>query len=323
MALGRAARSGILVKGGDTLERLANVKGFIFDKTGTLTTNAFKVLKLESKDGKNTDFLASVVVALEKYSSHPIAKSLLNELPKLHVITPVDLESVKETAGISVSGTLRGTPDTYSVGGYRLYNNDTTQTQADIVLLKNKDIVAGLKIEDVPQPGSKDLLMFLKGQGLDVAMLSGDRRERCMHLAKELSIDNVYFEKQPHQKLEIVTELQSQKAMAYVGDGINDAPALEAASVGIALATGTDIAMNAAQVVLLGGKIALVQDAHKLARATVRTIKQNLFWAFFYNVAALPLAASGFFSPLAAALIMTLSDVVVIGNSLMLRFKKL
>jgi Cu+-exporting ATPase len=194
---------------------------------------------------------------------------------------------------------------------------------ADIVLLKDLRLIASLNIEDSVRPEALGVIEELKSLGLSTAIISGDTDSKTRSVASKLSIDNFFGERLPEQKLEIIREKQSAGALAYVGDGINDAPTLAEASVGISLSSASDVAMHSSQIILSGDTLKHLPEAIRLARITVKTIKQNLFWAFFYNIVAIPLAACGFISPLAGALIMTGSDVVIVANSLRIKLARI
>ena len=320
VGLGRAARNGILVKGGRTLEQLARVKTIAFDKTGTLTTGNFKLKEVRPLNGLAQEEVLSIIKGLEQHSSHPIARSLVKELKG---VNPQDqLVEVKELQGLGISAQLSG--QEFKLGSYRLAESQTQDDQHQLYLLRNDELIAWVDLEDELKPGVPEMLQALKKQGYKTVLISGDRKEKCETLAKDLALDAVYAEQLPDQKLEVIKTLQSEGPLAMVGDGINDAPALAQADVGISISDSTDVAMHSAQVVLLAGN-----DTEKLVkvmqigRHTLVTIKQNLFWAFFYNVVAIPIAAIGLLNPMIAALAMAFSDVIVIGNSLRLRSKSI
>jgi Cu+-exporting ATPase len=191
----------------------------------------------------------------------------------------------------------------------------------DLVLTKNKKAVARIFLADDLKPEAKTALTKLKAMGLKLVMLSGDSAVKCQNTAAELEIESVFSRHSPAQKLAKLAELEAKTPTGYVGDGINDAPALSQARVGISLSNASQIAIQSAQVILHRGSLSALVEAVHISRLTLKTIKQNLFWAFFYNVLAIPLAAAGYLSPIIAALAMALSDVFVIGNSLRLRLR--
>ena len=322
VALGRAATSGILVRGGDTLERLAQVRHVSFDKTGTLTQGALNVGTLTTYNGYSQAEAQGLLIALQRSSSHPIAQAIVkayqgNGLHVPHL-------TVVETKGVGVEGRAEdGT--LYACGGLRIAKQHAIEISADLILLKNGALIASLSIKDAARKEAASVISKLKAMGLSISIISGDVREKCEKIAAELGIQRVEAEQLPQEKLLTLRTLQadSRNRVAYVGDGINDAPTLAEASVGISLSSASDVAMHSAQVLLTGATLANLPAAIKLARITVSTIKQNLFWAFFYNVLAIPLAALGYLTPLQGALLMTLSDVVIVGNSLRIKARSL
>jgi Cu+-exporting ATPase len=321
VALGRAATSGILIRGGDTLERLASVKQIAFDKTGTLTDGRLSVSNLKTYNGIEPDEAKGIIAALQRSSSHPIAKALSREFSNYK--SKESFTSVVETKGVGLEG-ITSFGSKYLCGGRMIMHaNGIELPDADIVLLKDLQLIASLNIEDSVRPEALGVIEELKSLGLSTAIISGDTDSKTRSVASKLSIDNFFGERLPEQKLEIIREKQSAGALAYVGDGINDAPTLAEASVGISLSSASDVAMHSSQIILSGDTLKHLPEAIRLARITVKTIKQNLFWAFFYNIVAIPLAACGFISPLAGALIMTGSDVVIVANSLRIKLARI
>ncbi len=196
------------------------------------------------------------------------------------------------------------------------------QTEADLVLLRNDTLLATLSMRDQLRPEAEQVVQELHALAIRTSIISGDRRSKCMEIAAQLDITAVFPERLPEEKLTQLRATQRAAPVAYVGDGVNDAPALAEAAVGISLGSASDVAINSAQVILTGNSLAGLPKSIRLARATVRTIKQNLAWAVLYNVTAIPLAALGYIPPLAAALLMTLSDVVIVANSLRIRWQR-
>ena len=180
-----------------------------------------------------------------------------------------------------------------------------------------------MDVDDEIKPDVKPTLDYLRSKGIKTILLSGDRKEKCESVAKTLGIESVFAEKLPQEKLAIIEQLSKESDTAMVGDGINDAPALAKATIGISLSTATQVAIQSAQIILLKGNISLLRKTYGISRNTLVIIKQNLFWAFFYNVIAIPIAAVGLLNPMIAAASMALSDVIVVLNSLRLRSKKL
>lgn len=322
VGLGRATKMGVLIKGAQTIEELAQVKTIVFDKTGTLTTGKFKIQHWEwFKSDELQNEVKDIVFALEQYSNHPIAKSLVEELqsPERNKIF---LKNIQELKGLGLEAEdFKG--NTYRIGSNKLFNLHEKYKKMDLFVFKNEELLAGIQIMDALKPRIVETLQQLKAMHIETILLSGDREDKCLRLANEIGISKVYAEKMPEQKLRIIEELKKLNKTAMVGDGINDGPALTTADIGISLSGASDIAVQASKVVLLNAEISNLPQALALARTTYKTIKQNLFWAFAYNIVAVPMAAMGMLSPMLGVFAMACSDVVVIGNSLLLKIKKL
>jgi Cu+-exporting ATPase len=321
VALGRAAKNGILIRGGDTLERLASVKHVAFDKTGTLTKGSLNVGEISLHVGQEASTAKAILVALQRASSHPIARAIISAYQGSYS-NDVKLHSIVETKGVGIEG-IGEDGSQYVCGGRLVSKRFGIETHDDIVLIKNGTLIASLQLRDELRPEAAQVASLLQRAGLSTSIISGDTVAKCANIAKQVGIEQVYAEQLPEQKLAILRQAQAQAPLAYIGDGINDAPALAEAAVGISLGSASDVAMKSAQVLLTGGTIAALPKTIQLGRLTVRIIKQNLFWALFYNIAAIPLAALGYISPLAAALLMTFSDIVIVGNSLRIRYRPL
>lgn len=320
VALGRAATSGFLVRGGDTLERLAGIKHVAFDKTGTLTRGSLTLGELVIHNGVSATEAKSAFTALQRGSSHPIAKAIMLEFKDFE--GRLSLTRISETRGVGIEGfDSNGTH--YACGGKRVAERFGLTNSDDIVLVKDGTLIASLSLHDEIRPEAALVIKKLHDLGISVSMISGDVARKCEQTAQALGISIVHAEKLPEEKLSVIRELQSSQQIAYVGDGINDAPTLAEASVGISLSSASDVARHSAQVVLTGNTLAALPATISLARLTVQTIRQNLFWAFFYNLTTIPLAALGYIAPLAGALLMTASDVVIVANSLQIKLKKL
>jgi Cu+-exporting ATPase len=318
VGIGRATRKGILIKGGRTLEAFSKVKYVVFDKTGTLTTGNFAIEAIHCPEGER-EAVENVIFSLEKHSSHPIAQSLLNELSHAQTLS---LKEVEEVEGYGISATDEA-GHRYRLGSYRWAQNLTEEDQHNLYLLKDDQLWASIDLKDEVRPEASEAIQSLKSYGLTPVLLSGDRAEKCQQVADALGIEEVYAEQLPAEKLAIIDKLNEQGGTAMVGDGINDAPALAKATVGISLSQATQAAIQSAQIVLLQGNLSALGDLLAIGKHTVLTIKQNLFWAFAYNVVAIPLAAFGYLSPILGAAAMAFSDVVVVGNSLRLRVKRM
>lgn len=336
VGIGKAAQNGVLIKGADTLEKLSHVKTVVFDKTGTLTTGNFRIKRVgiptsatqaamatvsvftdPAEESNSEEKARTVLYNLEKHSSHPIARSLVKVLQGL---PDLKFSQVEEMRGMGIRAT-DAEGNHWQAGSYETARHLTTDSQHTIYLLRNDQLMATFDLEDEIKPYAAELVRFLKGKGIRTVLLSGDRQARTEELAAQIGIDTVYAEKKPDEKLRLIEELSQQAPVAMVGDGINDAPALAKASVGISLSNATQVAVNAAQIVLLNDSLKNLERAFNVGRMTMTTIKQNLFWAFFYNVLAIPFAAAGFLSPALAAFSMAFSDVVVVFNSLRLKWR--
>lgn len=319
VGLGRAARNGILVKGGDTLEKFKDIKQIVFDKTGTLTTGQLHIRDFKTAGISDAE-LKSVVVSLEHYSSHPIARSILKSWAGA-VFVP--LKNVVETKGEGISGT-DDEGNQWQLGSFKMLNEEQQSRYAfDLHVLRNGVWTGGLNVEDELRADAADAIKALNAEGYKTILLSGDRKAKAEAVAREVGIETVIAECTPAQKMNELERLLHVAPTIMVGDGINDSPALAKADVGISLSDATKVAMQSANVILSNNHLSSLPKAIKLGRFTYQTIKQNLFWAFFYNVLAIPLAAMGYLSPIWAALVMALSDVILVLNSLRLNFRKI
>jgi len=322
VGIGRAARNGILIKGGSSLEEFAKTKNIVFDKTGTLTTGNFKIKNIQTLNGTSKEEIESILFHLEQRSSHPIAKSIVREL-KAKSIQQIIFSEIKELKGVGIEArTNDGT--IFKVGSYRIASEITKDDSHSLYVMKNNSLAGFVDIGDEIKTNAKETISFLMSNNISTFLLSGDRKNRCEEIANLLGIQNVYSEQLPEEKLQRIGSLAKSGHVTMVGDGINDAPALAKASVGISIGNATQVAIHSSQIVLLNEKdLSQLQTAYLISKHTLKTIRQNLFWAFFYNVVAIPVAAAGFLSPMIGALTMAFSDVIVIGNSIRLRNKKL
>jgi len=312
VGIGRAAKKGILIKGGSTLEELAKVETVVFDKTGTLTTGSFRVKRIEAYGMGERD-LQSIVLGLERHSKHPIAESLVKAWSE--DVIPYSFEKVNELKGKGIEG-QDDHGQTFFVG---IGSDDS-----DLCVKRNDEVIGVIDIEDDWKAGVPELIRWLNDQQIRTIILSGDNERKCRRLAERVGIDEFYSRQNPAEKIKHIRMWSKKERVVMVGDGINDAPALTQAHVGISLGKASDVAIHSAEVVLLSDSdLNLVKSAIQLSKQTLKTIQQNLFWAFFYNVLAIPVAAAGLLNPMVAALSMAFSDVIVIGNSLRLRIKSL
>jgi Cu+-exporting ATPase len=317
--IGRAAKAGILFRDGKVTEQLAKVNAIVLDKTGTLTTGDFEVKEIKNFGHYSEEEIRSMVFSLSSRSSHPISKSLARIFkgPKSNI------NSIKELKGLGMEG-LSADGKVIRLGSKRLLKSQADAEDFDLFLLEDDLCLAAFQLSDQLKPDAAEAIAELNKMGIKTILLSGDNKRKCNAIAKELRIDEVYAEKKPEEKLEYIRQISAEMRVAMVGDGVNDAPALNLADVGISLSDASEVARNSAQVILLGkSSLMSLPDAVKLSRLTLRTIHQNLFWAFFYNIVAIPIAAAGFLNPMVAAFSMAFSDVIVIGNSILLQFRRL
>lgn len=318
VGLGRAARNGILIKGGDTLQHLKSLKQIVFDKTGTLTTGKLQIEKFVLNDIDEGMFKA-IVSAIEHHSSHPIARSVIEQWPDSGNIEFASVEEFK-SKGLEA----KDKEGMWQLGSQNwLHNNADKDTGYDMYLYKNGEYKGAIRISDALRPDAKETIATLKRMGYKTVLLSGDREEKCAYVAGQLGMDTYYSEHTPEEKNNILDKLVSETPTAMVGDGINDAPALARATVGISLSESTQVAIQSANVILSGNHLSRLPEAITLGIYTERTIKSNLFWAFIYNIVAIPVAAMGLLRPTYGAGFMALSDVVLILNSLYLGIRSL
>lgn len=317
VGIGRAAKNGILIKGGDTLEKLASIKNIVFDKTGTLTTGKFTVSEFTALSGKEENNIKNIIYNIEQHSSHPIAKSLCNAFKENY--SPLKLSGITEDKGKSISAKIEN--NTYTIGSSKIYSSDI---QHDLFVLKNNELIATLNINDELKINTDSVISTLHERGYITTLLSGDKKEKCNNISTKLGIKTTFSEQLPIDKIEKIESLVNVNKTAMVGDGINDAPALAKATIGISLGNATEIAIQSADVVLLNNEdLSQLPETMQIGKHTLLTIKQNLFWAFAYNIVAIPIAVMGLLNPMWGALFMAFSDVIVIGNSIRLRYKKI
>jgi Cu+-exporting ATPase len=316
VGLGRAAKNGILIKGGDTIEAVANTKFVVFDKTGTLTTGKFRINDIKAEEGSDMELIRGIIMAIEERSNHPIAKSLVNELKPLAKKKVILLKASEEKGlGMRAEDVDK---NTYFLGTAKSNDGDF-----NLSLYKNQVLLAHIAIDDEIKPNAATLINRLKKLNIKPILLSGDKKSRCLKVAKAIGITEVHAEKLPDEKLAVIDMYKQKGKTIMIGDGINDAPALTQADVGVSMNDASQIAIQSAKVVLLNTDLHSVVTFLQISKHTLLTIKQNLFWAFAYNVVAIPIAAFGFLNPMVGAFAMAFSDVVVIGNSLRLKAKKI
>jgi len=319
VGLGRGARNGILFRNATSLELFKNIKQVVFDKTGTLTTGKFTISNWQlAVPGLTEEEFKRIVYSLEKYSNHPIAKSITAEWKMKNEIRWKKIEEIK---GLGMQGE-DSEGIIYKAVSYKGAGHLTNDQSHNVYIVKNDQLIGWIDVKDEIRAEAKSVVNYLHAKNIKTVLLSGDRFAKAKQLADELSIDEVIAEQTPEQKLQIIADRSAAIPTVMVGDGINDAPALAKATVGISMSDASQIAMQTAQVVLMNHGLKNLPLALGLGKHTYITIKENLFWAFAYNIVAIPVAALGFLTPTFGALVMALSDVVLAINSGRLFVKK-
>lgn len=340
VGVGKGAKEGILIKDAATLEKLHKVNTIVVDKTGTITKGKPSVVDIINFSDFDDNNLISIIASLERKSEHPIAYAIVNYAKEknIDILESSDFEIIR---GKGLKGFISGT--TYFVGNTKLINDlnisfdskqledFTSQGKTPVILSTTEKVLGFVMVADEIKEESKQAIADLHKLGIKVVMLTGDDEKAAKHIASLVGIDEVVANVLPQNKLEKIQSFQhSGSIVAMAGDGVNDAPALAQADVGIAMGTGTDVAIESAGITLLGGDISKLVKAIKLSKMTMRGIKQNLFWAFIYNIVGIPLAAGIFYpifgwvlNPIFAGFAMAMSSVSVVSNSLRIKAKKL
>lgn len=316
VGLGRAAKNGILFRNASSLESFKTIQKIVFDKTGTLTTGEFLIADFHSTIEENE--FKQLMYSLEKFSNHPIGKSITNAWKTSTIIRWKKIEELK---GLGIKATDE-VGNIYKAGSWRMLLDGTNDLKHNVYLVKNDVLIGWVDVKDEVRPEAATVLKWLHSKNIKTALLSGDQQAKCEAVAQQLGIHEVYFEQTPEQKLQTIAALNKVCPVAMVGDGINDAPALAKATLGISLSDASQIAMQSADVILMNQGLKNLPLALGMGKHTYITIKENLFWAFFYNIVAIPIAAIGWLTPTLAALAMGLSDVVLGINSIRLFVKK-
>ena len=322
VGLGRGARNGVLFKNAKSLETFKDIKQVVFDKTGTLTTGHFDLANFKIQEGIAEDQFKMIAYSLEKYSNHPIAKCISTHWKTSEAIKWQNIEEIK---GMGIKATDKE-GNIYWAGSFKTLGNTKAEDGHNVYIQKNNQILGWIDVADQIRLEAKEIIDTLHKQGVHTVLLSGDRKEKCEQVGKALGIQEIIAEQSPADKLEKLDALTKISPTAMVGDGINDAPALAKATIGISLSNASHIAIQSAQVILMNQGLKNLPMALGLGRRTYETIKENLIWAFSYNIIAIPVAALGLlgtWGPTYGALIMGLSDVVLAINSLRLFKKKL
>ncbi|MBP7956728.1 MAG: heavy metal translocating P-type ATPase, partial [Psychrobacter sp.] len=339
---GKGAQNGVLIKNAEALESMEKVDTIVVDKTGTLTAGKPELTAIDVQVGQDEDEFLALVASVESASEHPLAEAIVRAAQERSLIIPKATD-FKSITGEGVQAVVDGKK--VAIGNSKLmeslnsFDNELS-TKADVRRKDGETVMfvaidgkaAGIiSVADPIKPSTKEAISLLHDAGLKVVMLTGDNEKTAQAVANKLGIDEVYADVSPEDKNRIVKEMQdSGKLVAMAGDGINDAPALAQANVGIAMGTGTDVAMESAGITLLKGDLMGIAKAYKLSHATMRNIRQNLFFAFIYNALGVPIAAGVLYpifglllSPMIAAAAMSLSSFSVIANALRLRRLKL
>jgi len=342
VGVGRGAAAGVLVKNAEALETLARVDTLVVDKTGTLTEGRPAVAAVLGLDGQDDPEALRLAASLERASEHPLAAAIVRAAEGRGLaLAPV--EGFSSSTGRGVRGTVEGrmvglgNPAFFQERGLDLTafaaaaETERREGRTVVFLALDGKPRALLSVADPLKESARDAVRDLRADGVDLVLLSGDNRTAVEAVGRALGIERVEAEVLPEGKADVVRRLQAEgRVVAMAGDGINDAPALAAAQVGIAMGTGTDVAMQSAGITLVKGDLRGIVRARRLSRATLGNIRQNLFWAFFYNALGIPIAAGVLYpwwgwllSPMVAAAAMSLSSVTVITNALRLRGARL
>jgi Cu+-exporting ATPase len=330
-ACGRGAQLGIFVKGYQALESSRTLDTVVLDKTGTVTTGQMTLAHVQPADGVDRAELLRYAGAVEQASEHAVAAAITTAARTKDPLPPA--ERFRALPGLGASGLVEG--HEVMVGRARLFAERNLSTPphlsealqswaqagcTGVLVAWDNEVRGALAVTDTVKPSAGPAVTALRQLGLDPILLTGDNEATARAVAAQIGVDRVIAGTLPSGKAAVITGLQAEgHAVAMVGDGVNDAPALAAATIGLALGSGTDVAMSAADLILLRDDLTVAADAIRLSRGTFRTIRHNLAWAFGYNLAALPLAALGFLNPIVASAAMTLSSVFVVWNSLRLK----
>ncbi|MDO8457303.1 MAG: heavy metal translocating P-type ATPase [Burkholderiaceae bacterium] len=335
VGVGRGAQAGILIRGGEILEKAQKLDTVVFDKTGTLTRGEPALTDVLVQPGWTKEQALRLAASLESGSEHPLAEAIVRGAREAGV-APATVEGFDSVPGHGVQGRIDGQP--VLLGNRRLMQRegvdvalvqpDMERLEADgktaMLLASGGRLVAVIAVADTVKPEAQEAIAALRAEKVQVIMLSGDNQRTAAAIGRLLGIDRVIADVLPSDKAKVIKELQaSGKVVAMVGDGVNDAPALATADIGIAIGSGSDVAKETGGIILVRSDVRDVVAGIRLSRATMRTIKQNLFWAFIYNGIGVPIAALGFLNPIIAAAAMALSSLSVIVNSALLRRVKL
>jgi Cu+-exporting ATPase len=325
VGLGRGARNGVIFKNAKSLETFKDIKQVVFDKTGTLTTGHFEIANFKISTESNSiseEGFKALVYSLERYSNHPIAKCISGSWKTNNASNWAKIEEIK---GMGICAKDKEGNEYWS-GSFKTLKDQSAEDGHNVYIQKNGELIGWVDVTDQIRPEAKEVIDTLHKKGIHTILLSGDRKEKCEAVGKALGIQEIISEQSPADKLEKLEAFTNKAPTAMVGDGINDAPALAKATIGISLSNASHIAIQSAQVILMNQGLKNLPMSLGLGKRTYETIKENLAWAFSYNIIAIPVAALGLlgtWGPTYGALIMGLSDVVLAINSLRLFKKKL
>jgi Cu+-exporting ATPase len=342
VGLGRATKNGVLFKDARSLELFKDIKQIVFDKTGTLTTGEFRITNYKVQSAMydlvnktitnlttlnsklqtiSPDEFKKIAYSLEKYSTHPLAKVITKEWKIKDEIRWAKIEEIK---GLGIKA-IDKNGNEFAATSFKAVQHLTTDFSHNIYITKNSEIIGWIDVADEIRPEAKSIIDQLKKQNIKSILLSGDKKETCERVALLLGIDEVYAEQTPENKIDFIAKQNAFIPTAMVGDGINDAPALAKAIIGISMSEASQLAIQSSQVVLMKNGLSKLPFALGIGKHTYTTIQQNLFWALAYNIVAIPIAACGLlgkYAPTYGALLMGLSDVILAINSLKLRYIK-
>ena len=335
VAIGRGATNGILIKSAESLELMHSIKNIVFDKTGTITEGSPFVNEFKSVGSESEEQLLQITASIENLSEHPLSKAIVNEFKKKNT-NFLEVKNFKQIYGQGISAEVEN--KTYYIGNEKMmknisvvvdekYKTEENSMYTILYVASEKNLEGIISIADKIKNNSVSAIKNLKNMGIKTIMLTGDNKHTANSIGKIVGVDEIISEVLPTEKADTIKKVQERNGMvAMVGDGINDAPALATANVGIAIGAGTDIAIESANIVLMNSDLQDVTNAIYLSKATIRNIKQNLFWAFIYNVIGIPIAAGIFYhalhwkmNPMFAAFAMSCSSLFVVMNALRLR----
>ncbi|MBU0472041.1 MAG: heavy metal translocating P-type ATPase [Nanoarchaeota archaeon] len=331
---GKGAKNGILIKGGETLETSHKIKNVIFDKTGTITKGEPKVTDIISTSRRTTKSILMIAASMEKRSEHSLSEAIIKKAKQEEILIN-DATNFRAIPGQGIIAKVN--KETYYFGNTRLMKNKDfnlkpydkkilrleSEGKTVMILSEENNILGLIAVADTIKETSIEAVKMLNKLRINTYMITGDNKKTAEAIAKQVRINNVFSEIMPEHKAALVKKIQKNGATIMVGDGINDAPALAQADIGIVMGSGTDVALETGNIVLMKNDLRDVAKAIKLSKITMNKIRQNMFWALIYNVIGIPIAALGMLNPIIAGTAMALSSVSVVGNSLLLRFKKL